>query len=184
MKRLLLVICCMLSSCSTRPVVISYSPEVTTTVAAIKDSFDAARIDLANSYTEALSMLVTPPEKRIQIEPIYKDGKRIAVIPDKYKDSNVVIVGTEDWSNLVKTKDIVLQLANDKTNLNTQILSIQEELIEQQKIKQQLAEDNVNLQIKNTEANSSIFRLRAYMIGLISLILVYIYLKTKRIIPI
>lgn len=184
MKKILIFLCALLISCSTRLPVNSFSPEVSTTVAAIKDSFDEARIDLAANYTDALIMLVVPPEKRIHIEPIYKDGKRIAVIPDKYKDDNVIVVGTEDWANLIKIKDVVVQLAQDKTNLNAQVLSIREELIEQQKLKEQLAADNVDLQIKNTEANGRIFKLRAYLIGIVTLIIIYVYLKTKRIIPI
>ena len=89
----------MVAGCSSIPVM-TQSPQVSTTVAAIKDSFEAARIDLADKYASALELLVTPPEKRIEIKPIYKDGNRVAVIPEKYRADNVVVVGTLEWSNL------------------------------------------------------------------------------------
>ena len=179
MKKIWLTILFLITACSSVPVY-KQSPEINTAAAAIKDSLDAARVDLAISYSDNLITLTTPPEKRIKIEPIYKNGKRVAIIPDKYKEDNVVVVGTEEWSNLIRIKEVVLQLANDKTNLNAQIESTKEELIKQQKLKEQLAEDKVNLTLKNNDLSNSLSKTRLYLIGLIILIAVYFYVKTQK----
>lgn len=172
-----------LISCKIVPPVSKQSPEVSVTAAAIKDSFDAARVDLASSYADALAMLIVPPEKRIEIKPVYKDGKRIAVIPERYKDYGVLAVGTTEWENLLKIKDVAVQLANDQVNLNAQIITIREELREQQRLKEQLADDNAKLIKENNEISSKLFKRTVYLISILALIAGYIYLKITKIVP-
>lgn len=181
MKNLLLLFVLLVAGCNSIPVM-TQSPQVSTTVAAIKDSFEAARIDLADKYASALELLVTPPEKRIEIKPIYKDGNRVAVIPEKYRADNVVVVGTLEWSNLLKVKEVASQLALDVTNLNGELEKVREELIHQQQIKQNLAESNIKLTEENQKAHAALFKRTAYLVGLLSLIGIYIYLKISKVI--
>ena len=181
MKNLLLLFVLLFAGCNSIPV-ITQSPQVSTTAAAIKDSFEAARIDLADKYASALELLVTPPEKRIEIKPIYKDGNRVAVIPEKYRADNVVVVGTLEWNNLLKIKEVASQLALDVTNLNGELERVREELIQQQQIKQNLAESNIKLTEDNQKANAALFRRTAYLVGLLGLIGIYIYIKISKVI--
>lgn len=181
MKNLLLLFVLLIAGCNSVPV-ITQSSQVSTTAAAIKDSFEAARIDLADKYASALELLITPPEKRIEIKPIYKDGNRVAVIPEKYRADNVVVVGTLEWNNLLKVKEVASQLALDVTNLNGELEKVREELIQQQQIKQDLAENNIKLTKENQEARAALFKRTAYLVGLLSLIGIYIYLKISKVI--
>ena len=181
MKKILLMVILLLTGCKSTPI-ITQSPQVSTTAAAIKDSFEAARIDLADKYASALELLVTPPEKRIEIKPIYKDGNRVAVIPEKYRADNVVVVGTLEWSNLLKVKEVASQLALDVTNLNGELEKVREELIQQQQIKQNLAETNIKLTEENQKARAALFKRTAYLVGLLGLIGIYIYLKISKVI--
>lgn len=178
-KIILILIFCFFGSCKTSTVITAPSSEIAVTATAIRDSFDSARIDLADNYSNALTQLIIPPSKRIQIEPIYKNGKRVAIIPDKYREDNVVIVGTNDWNDLVKIKEVVTQLNADKTNLHTQILNIREELNKQQEIKEKLAADNNTLQIQIKDVKSSNFKLHVYLWGMVLVILSYLYFKLK-----
>ena len=175
---LMLVISFLLLSCRNTPVIIA-SPEVSRTAYAIKDSFDNARIDLADGYSSHLVQLVTPPKDSIVISPIIRDGKRVAIIPDKYRNDNVVVVGTTEWNNLLTIKDVVVQLANDKTNLNAELLRIHEEVRQQQEVKEKLAADNINLTKELKEYKNALLKRTLYLIGLIGAIGGYVYLKIK-----
>ena len=176
MKYILALLTSLLIRCKT-PVVLKSSPEVSIAAAAIEDSFAAARVDLADKYTNTLLMLVSPPEKRIHIEPVYKNGKKIVVIPDRYKNDSIIVVGTDDWNNLLKIKDVANQLANDTFNLNNQITNVREELISQQKVKEQLAADNTTLIIKNKDIKNTNLKLQISILGLLIIIGGYLYLK-------
>lgn len=179
MKQLLLLFVMLFASCSSTPV-FTQSPQVSSTAAAIKDSFDSARIDLADKYASALELLVTPPEKRVEIKPIYKDGNRVAVIPEKYKGDTVIVVGTIEWNNLLKVKQVADQLAEDVKNLNGELERVREELIQQQQLKQDLAEKNIELTKDIQEAKSALFKRTTYLVGLLALIGIYVYLKISK----
>ena len=49
-----------------------------------------------------------------------------------------------------------------------------------EKEKEQLAEDKVNLTLKNNDLSNSLSKTRLYLIGLIILIAVYFYVKTQK----
>jgi len=177
MSRILLLLCSVLViSCKSVPV-IKESPEVAKTAYAIKDSFANARIDLADNYTDQLIQLVTPPRDVITISPILQNGKRVAVIPSKFRDDSVIVVGTQDWNNILKIKEVVGQLANDKTNLNAQLLKVQDEIRSQQELKEQLAADNLILTSELKDYKFALYKRTAYLIALLTLVAGYIYIR-------
>lgn len=183
MKYILLSLLLLLSGCRSTPIVNSQSPEVSTAAAAVKDSVSAARFDLTEQYADALNMLVTPPEKRIEIKPVYKDGKKIVVIPDRYQREDVVAVGTQEWNNLLKIKEVANQLANDATNLNNEINNAREEIRQQQLAKEQLVADNAELTSEIEKAKAALFKRTAYLVGLVGLVGAYIFLKIRGLVP-
>lgn len=182
MKSLLLVFL-ILAGCTTHIPVPQQSPEVSKIAYAIKDSFDSSRIDLADEYTNQLSYLIIPPVNKIQISPILKDGKRTVILPEKFKDKNVVVVGSKDWDELLKIKNIASQLAEDKNNLTEQLNGVQDELRKQYELKTQLIEDNANLKSEVESIKSTLFKRTTYLVSLILLIGAYFFIKIKGIFP-
>lgn len=182
MKSILLVFL-LLAGCTTHIPVPQQSPEVSKIAYAIKDSFDSSRIDLADEYTNQLSYLIVPPASKIQISPIIKDGKRTVILPEKFKDKNVVVVGTKEWDDLLKIKDIASQLAEDKSNLTEQLNSVQEELRKQNELKTQLIQDNADLKSEVDAVKAKLFKRTVYLVGLVLLVGAYFYIKIKGIFP-
>ncbi len=172
-----------ITGCRHNPAVIVHSPEASKISYAIKDSFDAARIDLADSYSEQLYSLVTPPEDKIVIKPIFKNGKRVVVIPKKYQTDEVVIINTEEWSKLIASKEISMQILSDNETLKKQLSNIEAEKIEQEKIKLELSAQNVKLSINVEHLDKMLFKLKIYLTISISVIVGYAYIKFKKLIP-
>ena len=182
MKKVFLLIFIMLLSCRTQIVEIP-SPALCKTAYAIKDSFEEARIDLADRYTLELIKLVIPPKERILIEPILRDGKRIAIIPEKYKDTSVVVVGSKEWDELKKIKSIADQLVNENSSLTKLVNDLETELRDQKEITNKLVADNNDLTLKNSELTSTLLRKNIYIIAMMIAIGGYIYAKATKIIP-
>jgi len=176
------MVCFLLASCGQPRVITKESTEVARTAYAIKDAFTQARVDLADEYSDQLSKLVVPPKDAIKITPIIKNGKRVAVIPGKYTQDDVVVVGTNEWSDLLKIKDVVVQLANDKTNLNAQLEKTEEEVREQHALKEKLAADNIQLNLDIEKIKRTLLTRTLYIAGLLAAIAAYAYIKIKGIV--
>lgn len=182
MKSILLVFL-ILTGCTAHIPISQQSSEVSKIAYAIKDSFDSSRIDLADEYTNQLSYLILPPTNKIQISPIIRDGKRTVILPEKFKDKSVIVIGTKEWDELLKIKSIASQLAVDKTNLIEQLNSVEEELRKQNELKIQLMQDNASLKSEVTDIKSKLFKRNTYIVSLLLLIGAYIFIKIKGIFP-
>ena len=182
MKKVFLLIFIMLLGCRTQIVEIP-SPTVCQTAYAIKDSFEVARVDLADRYTTELIKLIIPPKERILIEPIVKDGKRIAIIPEKYKDNSVVVVGSKEWDELKKIKSIADQLVNENKTLLEVIDTLENELRDQKQLTNEIIAKNNELTLENNKLTAKVWRKNAYIIGLLIAISAYIYARFNKLIP-
>lgn len=181
MKYLLFALLLIFSGCIKTGVTAIPSPEVSRTAYAIRDSFDVARIDLAEQYSSDLLRLVIPPDEKIIIKPVVQNGKRIAIIPDKYKNDNVIVVGTVEWNNLSLIKDIADQLKSDNNKLLEQITKTDNEIRSQEILRIQIVDENNELKLKLAEKSNILLRTRLYLISIIGLIGGYIFLKIKKI---
>lgn len=182
MKKVFLLIFIMLLSCRTQIVEIP-SPTLCKTAYAIKDSFEEARIDLADRYTLELMKLVIPPKERIVIEPILKDGKRVAIIPEKYKDTSVVVIGSKEWDELKKIKSIAEQLAGENNTLITLVNTLESELRDQKRITNELVSDNNKLTLENKDLESALWRKNVYLITIFLAIGGYVYARATKLLP-
>jgi hypothetical protein len=181
-KMLVFIFLICLLSCKNIPV-IKTSPEIAKITYAVKDSFEAARIDLADNYTDQLITLISPPITKIPIKPLYKNGKRIAVIPKKFQSDEVIVIDSQEWSKLLQIKDIATQLSNDVENLKKQLSDTEKEKREQEQIKIDLAAKNTELTINKEYSDKIIFKLKVYLVSIAIIICLYFYLKIKKIIP-
>lgn len=98
---------------------------------AVNDSLDKQRIDLAWHYSNEATKLIVPPKHRIPIQPIYaplkaktangvkavvnpESGDRLIIVPEQYKVSQVVVVGSDEYTKLAEDAKVANQLKQEK----------------------------------------------------------------------
>lgn len=178
------------------------SEALSQTVFATKDSIDKARIDLADFYVDQASRIVKPPKKRIEINSVYKPSaptttipvlntsnkktpeynqskQRIVIIPEKYKNDTVIVVSSEEYSQLLKDKQIFAQLQKDTENITEAKKVVDEELIKQMQYADKMVQDLNIMQKKLVEKDLAILQRNIVIVVLSSLIGIGIYLRFK-----
>ena len=106
-----------LSGCNPDSIVVEkYSETVSQGLYASGDALLHGRIDLAELYILNLEKIIPVPKGRISITPVIYNGVHYVVLNDREKNSKVIIVGDDDFNNLLKLKVIVKeqQAAADK----------------------------------------------------------------------
>ena len=205
MKRLLL--CCFiflnLTGCGTFYLE-KNSEALSQAVYASKDSIDVARLDLTDMYVSQAARIIIPPKHRITINAVYnKDktsttstsstsksaslnskGQRILIVPEKYKNDKVIVVNTDEYTELLKTVEVNTQLEKDKLNLKEHIIVVNAQIANNEKITNELILSNQKLKEtvleKNniiTKRNGTIFKLSTALGSLILLVIAYFYIK-------
>lgn len=155
------------------------------TIYASKDSLDAARIDLVDSYVSEATRIVKPPKQRIEIKAIYqkakKDGSkdRVVVIPEKYKNDVVVVVTSKEYEELLKDKEAHDQLKKDNEKLNQAKKAVDEELIKQTVYNNKMVSDLKEMQKSLVERDLGILKRDVIIAILISTIGAGVYLRMK-----
>lgn len=159
---------------------------VSQSVYATKDSIDLARIDLAESYINETVKLINPPKKRIQISAVYQkpiqvnDSKqRIVIVPEQYKSDKVVVVNSTDYDNLLKDKDIAIQLKKDNEILAKARNEFDAERIKQQEMQNKMVKDLNIMQKKLLEKDLAILWRNIIIVSLLAIIGGYIYIGMK-----
>lgn len=157
---------------------------VSQSVYATKDSIDLARIDLAESYINETTKLINPPKKRIQINAVYQkpiqvnDSKqRIVIVPEQYKSDKVVVVNSTDYDNLLKDKDIAVQLKKDNELLTKARSEFDAERTKQQEMQNKMVKDLNIMQKKLLEKDLAILWRNIIIVALLGLIGGYVYLR-------
>lgn len=177
---------------------------------ATKDSIDCGRFDLADSYSTEVTRIVRPPKKRIEVLPLYKENKqtnvsssgsleknnsafkptaqtetksssRTVVIPPRFGNDPVLVVGTEEYEQLLRDNRIAAQLKSDYDNLKNLKVNLDAELQKQYQMRDRMVEDLIHLQKKLVEKDLEILRRNILITCLISVLGVGIYLRIKRI---
>jgi len=175
------------------------SEALSRTVYATKDSFDQARIDLAEKYSVETTRLVKPPKKRIEVKPIYKKNidivasqnknsqnfanqQRVLIIPEKYKLDTVVVVSSKEYEELLKEKEIYEQIKKDFDTLSSTRSQVDEELSRQMEYRDKMIRDLNTMQKKLVEKDLAILQRNITIVILLILIGAGTYLRIKRII--
>ena len=131
LKILVLALAClMIQGCATKYIE-KQSEAASQNTYAVNDSLDKQRIDLAWHYSNEATKLIVPPKHRIPIEPIYAplktktangvravvnptSGDRLIIVPEQYKVSQVVIVGSDEYNQLASDAKVAAQLKQEK----------------------------------------------------------------------
>lgn len=200
MKRLFLCVCLLITSCSWH-VIEKQTEPVSQAVYATKDSIDAARIDLADTYINQATRLIAPPKNRIAITSIYQESpksltpviannkltetkSRVVIVPEQYKNQHVVVVGTEEYDTLRKDANTAKQLQDDLRNAMENNESITQELQNQKRIHDELLARYTAIQVDYEKTKNTLLK-RNIFIGVLLLINgAYIFLRIRGLIPV
>jgi len=168
-------------------------------VYASKDSMEAARIDLADKYITETTRIVRPPKNRIPIESVYKKidhhigtvssgskldpvpvGKhRTVIIPEKYRNDTVIVVNTDEYNQLLKDKEIFIQIQKDTADLLDAKKQVDDELIRQMENRDKMINDLNMMQKKLVEKDLAILRRNILIVLLIAAMGGATYLRIK-----
>ena len=107
------------------------------------DSFELGRFDVTDVSLDNAIRIVKPPKKKIEIQAIEKfvtndlipsstpKPERIVIVPEKFKNQQVIVVNSAEYQQLLKDKKIFEQLQTDHKALTKLKLDIEEELARQ-----------------------------------------------------
>lgn len=162
------------------------SEALSRTVYATKDSIDLARIDLADGYINEATRIVRPPKKKIEISGIYKtptetntNTERVVIVPEKYKNDRVIVVGTDEYNKLLQDKSISLQLKKDNSNLLAAKAETDKELKKQAEMRDKMVRDLNAMQKSLLKKDIIILRLTIALSAVLLIFGVAIYLRIK-----
>lgn len=158
---------------------------------ATHDSLKNARIDLATGYSELTIREIPPPKTRLSIPPIYKPptkpggpSQRVIIVPPEYGKIPVVVVGSEEYEELLKWPPIAQQLQKDNDLLKKAAQETGEELIKKQQLLENLGVLANSQKVELEKLDGDVFK-RDVIIGVLFLLMgLYVYIKIKKIIPI
>jgi hypothetical protein len=172
-------------------------------VYATKDSIDCGRFDLADEYSTQSTRIVKPPKKRIEILPIYKSGtpdskqtvasktptaptptitkpaSRTVVIPPRFGNDPVVVVGTLEYEQLLQDNRVATQLRADYDNLKNLKVNLDVELQKQYEMRDKMVEEIIVLQKKLVEKDLALLRRNILIVALVSSLGVGLYLRLR-----
>jgi hypothetical protein len=129
------------------------------------DSFEAGRFDVTDSALDNVIRIVKPPKQRLQIKAIETPtsltsssegstqkntntaaNQKIVIVPEKFKNQQIVVVNSEEFQQLIKDKKILEQLQGDHKILNKLKVDIEQELAKQIAYNNKMVEDLNKLQ--------------------------------------
>jgi hypothetical protein len=160
-------------------------------VYATNDSLDKARVDLAYYYSSETTRLVKPPKKKIDIQSIYQAGEvvkdakagektRVVIVPSQYKGDKVVVVDSIEYQDLLKVKAIADQLKKDNINLVNAKNNTDKELAKQAEYTNKMIKDLNRFQAEVHKKDLAILWRNIIIVGLLTLIGGYIYLRMNK----
>jgi anion-transporting ArsA/GET3 family ATPase len=177
------------------------SEALSRSVYASKDSVEAARFDLTEQYVNESTRLVKPPKNRIEIGSIYKSvslntkpdpsfdeskektknkpKQRVLIIPEKFKNDNVVAVNSQEYDTLLKSKEIYDQLEKDHSLLVEEKKNVDKELTIQLENRDKMVRDLNELQRKIAEKDLALMKRNVVIFGLVCSIGAAIFLRIK-----
>jgi hypothetical protein len=158
------------------------SEAVSQNVYATNDSINSGRIDLATFYSAEVLKFIKPPKKKLKISTVYnKQGQqeRVVIVPQQYKNDKVVVIGSDDYENLIKNKEINKQLLQDNKIKQDQLKSDEKEQLKQKQMSDKMVKDLNSQQKTIIKQRLAILWRDIIIVTLIVLIAGYFYLKAN-----
>ncbi len=101
------------------------------------------------------------------------------VIPEKFKDVQILVAGSTEWTDLLKTKEFAKQLQTDNANLTKLQNDVGVELAKQMKMANQMVIDLNKMQKKLVEKDLAILQRNIVIVALVLIMLAALYLRIK-----
>jgi hypothetical protein len=101
------------------------------------------------------------------------------VVPEKFKNAKLLVENSEEWNELLKTKDFAKQIEKENSDLKKLIEEIDNELKKQQVMEHKMVQDLNKFQKQILEKNLHILKLYIIIALLVGLIVGGIYLRMK-----
>lgn len=186
MKRFFLLFVLTLMSCAPTKYIPKDSEPLSKAVYATSDSIDLGRIDLADQYAKQAKTLVEPPKQTILIKPLVSKStsksvakNNVIVIPSSLKGMQVIVVGSQEYEDLLKIKENAEVMEKDVEILKKQIEETRKAFREQYEAKSQLLKDYEKLVLDLKDKQLALIRRNIIIGGMSLLIGVYIFIKVK-----
>jgi len=155
------------------------SEAVSQNVYASNDSIAKERIDLAQFYSNETTKFIKPPKHRIIINQISKNKQRVVIVPSQYSNDKVVVVGSNEYQDLLKDRSIKKQLEQDALVKDKQIKSDNAELLKQKQMSDKMVKDLNSLQQEVLKLRLSGLWKDVVIVALLVLIGGFIYIKVS-----
>lgn len=160
-------------------------------VYATSDSLNKKRVDLAYYYSNETTKLVKEPKHRIPIQAVYEAGSvvkngpkkertEVVLVPEKYKGDKIVVVGSTEYQELLKDRAVKKQLEKDNDNLKKATKSTEDELKHQKQMYDTIVKNAETLQTRVYKLEAAVWRRNAAILGLVAIIVGYIWLRASR----
>lgn len=186
MKKLFIFLTLLLVSCTVYTE--KQSEAVSQNVYATNDSLGKARVDLAYFYSNETTKFIKPPKHPIKINSVYEAGDvvkntktaektRVVIVPDAYRNDKVIVVGSVEYQDLLKDREIKKQLEQDNKNINNQLIVNQKELTKQKEMGDKMVNDLNYFQKEVYKLRLHCLWLSITIVALLALIGVYVYAK-------
>lgn len=174
-------------SCSSPNKGASFSEQVSRTVYAVNDSIKAGRIEMAESYSDETIRLITPPKDKIFIGEITKNKQetieRVIIVPEWFKGREVIVVGSKEYNDLIKSADIRKQFEKELDALQKAKEQVDEELRKEKERVIQLEGELTEAKLTIEEQSGAIWKRNCLIIGMTVLIAGYLYIKIRGVLP-
>jgi len=189
MKRFLLLFTLLIASCTYYTE--KQSEALSQNVYATNDSLGKARVDLAYFYSNETTKFVKPPKHPVKINAVYQAGDvvknsksaektRVVIVPDQYRNDKVVVVGSTEYQELLKDREIKKQLEQDNKNMTKQLDINKDEIKKQNDMRDKMVKDLNHLQSEIYKKDLAILWRNIIIISLLGLIGGYIYLRMNK----
>jgi hypothetical protein len=189
MKRVFLLLVFLLISCAPTRFIPKDSDPLSKAVYATSDSIDLGRIDLADQYAKQAKTLVEPPKQVILIKPLVSKTttkgitKNVIVIPPALTGMQVIVVGSQEYEDLLKIKENAEVVEKDVETLKKQVEEVRDAYREQLEAKSHLLKEYEKLVLDLKDKQLALLK-RNVIIGVMGLLIgLYIFVKVKGISP-
>jgi len=141
----------------------------------------APKVEIITKYVPikvTSNSTVSPVDQPAKVDVPEENVLRI-VVPDKFKDATLLVEGSTEWQELMKSKDFAKQREIDYTNLEKLKLAVDKELLRQKEMNDKMVRDLNTLQKKVIEKDLVILKLWVALTLVVAIFLLAIYLRIK-----
>ena len=148
---------------SVNPTVTIEKPKTTVSIKPVKSSQPLSTTQVSN-----LSLNPDQPTDILRL-----------VIPEKFKDAQILIEGSTEWTDLLKTKEFAKQLQSDIKNLSMLKTNVDKELTRQNNFNNKMVQDLNIMQKKLVQKDLAILQRNVVIASLLLVMAIALYLRIK-----